>query len=137
VLCLNEAKNIPVQWNVNDEVQSLCSSLSSVSSLRLFAITKHCNMLSLNIEADGHVDNARPPMMKKEVPIESRSKGPLLKFAQDDNQPASKKRKISIAINQRSEIDKNYSPFEFPALSGKFTRAFIAKHLVKSRNSSQ
>ncbi|KAL3789893.1 hypothetical protein HJC23_010578 [Cyclotella cryptica] len=137
VLCLGEAKKSPVQWNVHDEVQSLCTSLSSVSSLQMFAITKDCCMLSLNMEADGHIDNALPHVMKTSVHIESRSTAPLLKFAQDDNQPPLKRRKISIAINQRSEISKDYSPFEFPALSGKFTTAFISKHLAKSRNSSQ
>jgi hypothetical protein len=85
-------------------------------------------LISLNIEADGQDANAKHDRLEKEA-VETKPKAPQLKFTHHDVLNSTKRRKISITVNKRSDKNKDYLGFDFPALSGKFTRAFIAKNL--------
>lgn len=128
VLHLSEATESPIQWKLDHEVQSLCLSTCTGSSLQLLAITNDCSLISLNIEADGQDVNAKHDRLEKEA-VETKPKAPQLKFTHHDVLNSTKRRKISITVNKRSDKNKDYLGFDFPALSGKFTRAFIAKNL--------
>lgn len=127
LLRLNTKNDTPTRWEVDGEVQTICMSSCRGSSLHLLAITKDCNMMSLNIETEGQdMVTSTPTPIKKTV--ETQSTAPLLKFTAEEKEPPMKKRKITIRLNRRLE-KKDYSGFDFPALSGRFTRAFIAGKL--------
>ena len=55
----------------------------------------------------------------------------LLGATTETNEPAVKKRKISIGMSRLGGGSGDTSGFEFPALSGKFTSSFIAQSLSK------
>ena len=113
-----------VQWEIKGEVQSLSMVSSSGLAVQLLVITKDCNLMSLSIQSEEPGSTARAPSMKKKV--ESQSSAPMLKFITDEQEPSIKRRKISFGLITRS--DKSEIGLDFPALTGKFTKAFIAKN---------
>lgn len=125
--CLNNEAKSPARWEVDGEVQTLCVISCSDSSLQLVAITKDCSMVSMSLGVEGHETLVPTSIPKRVVESQSRS-APLLKFTAEDKEPSTKRRKISIGLHKR--VGKSdYSGLDFPALSGKFTRAFIIGQL--------
>lgn len=128
-----EGTNDPLQWEINGEVQSLCVNKCSGSNVQLLAITKDCQMFSLRCG----VDEQGTPTFEKQPLSSMRAQAPVLKIARDTSQTTAsvKKRKIAIGgVSRGSKAARDFTGFEFPALSGKFTSAFIAKNLGRGNN---
>ena len=125
----------PIQWKVDGVVRSLYVDKSLGSSVQLLAITKDCQLLSLSA---GHAIMSNAEIRPTGY---SRAQAPVLKIgtksADAEERPTSvKKRKVSIVIPRGgAESAGNLSGFLFPALSGKFTCAFVA-HLGKRSRSN-
>jgi len=132
VVCA-EGTDSPLQWQVDGEVQSLCLDKCVGSFIQLLAVTKDCQLLSLSCGVDGFARKGRAASLQSTT-RDVRAQAPVLKsgVATADAQQSVKRRKIGIGISRGSENVRNTSGFEFPALSGKFTSAFIAKSLGKS-----
>lgn len=134
-----EGTETPIQWHVDSEVQSLAVEMCEGSSVQLLAITKDGQMLSLSCEPEKHVAPKRRAASFTETQARNaRAQAPVLKLgagaAGDAQEPIVKKRKVSIGIAKRSGVSGDLSGFEFPALSGRFTSAFIAHSLGKRGN---
>jgi hypothetical protein len=123
---INDDKT-PTQWKINSQVQALCMNACRGSSLQVLAITNDCNLLSLNIEAEKGQDVSATGKKKAAESNPSLS-APMLKITAENNEPPTKRRKITLAMNKKPE-KSNYAGFDFPALSCKFTKAFIAGRL--------
>ena len=96
-------------------------------------MTKDCQLLSLSCGLDVFARKGRAASLQSTT-RDVRAQAPVLKSgaATADAQQSVKRRKIGIGISRGSDNVRNTSVFEFPALSGKFTSAFIAKSLGKS-----
>jgi len=128
VVCAEGTKK-KLQWLVNGEVQSLSVDKCDSSSVQLLAVTKESEMISLSCGSDGHV---RKGQAASSVEVQlTRPQAPVLKVGSEaaDAQPSLKRRKVSIGMSRGAESSSTFSGFDFPALSGKFTSAFIAKSL--------
>ena len=125
LLHVEKSDKSPMQWQVDGEVKSMFLNACHGSLLEVFVITDDHNMILLSTgdEMGGDIFGA-PPVMRK-VALKSQLRAPTLKFKALNKAPESKRRKISFGINRRSE----YSGFDYPALSGKFTTSFIANSL--------
>ena len=124
----------PIQWKVDGVIRSLYVEKSLGSSVQLLAITKDCQMLSLRV---GHAIMSNAEILSTG---NSRAQAPVLKIGTKstdaEERPTSvKKRKVSIVIPRGgAESARNLSGFVFPALSGKFTCAFVAQLGKRSRS---
>jgi len=130
VVCA-EGTDTPIQWQVDGEVQSLCLDKCNDSFVQLLAVTNDCQMLSLSYGSDGRTKNKGRGAVGSSSA--RRGQAPVLKTGAENAEvkPSAKRRKVSIGISQGSENARSVSGFEFPALSGKFTSAFIAQSLGK------
>jgi hypothetical protein len=115
-----------LQWIVEGEVESLCIDKCAGSSVTLLAITKDSQMLSLSCGPEKGASSMEISSTK-----DARPQAPVLKVGAGSviEEPSVKKRKLTIGAMEGS--NSKFSGFEFPALSGKFTSAFIAKSLGK------
>ena len=122
-----------MQWKVSGEVQCLCVERCQGSSIRLLAMTKDCQILSLShASAEGKEKKGRRVALNSNAAL-SRT-APVLKVGTDATyeQTSTKKRKVSIAgTSVRTKEEDGDAGFNFPALSGRFTAAFIARSLGK------
>ncbi len=121
----------PIRWHVDGEVQSLYVENHLGSVIQLLAVMKDCQMLALNCGTEARLKRKGLGESQYAGVRMNRSQAPILKLGNKivDAEKFIKKRKVSIGVPQR-----NYSGFEFPVLSGKFTSAFIARGLGKSSN---
>jgi len=134
VVCA-EGTGTPLRWQVNGEVQSLFIDKCDGSFVQLLAVTKDSQMLALSCGSDASSKKGRATSsMELQSTRNARAQAPVLKVgaAKAGEEPAVKRRKISIGMPRGSESVRNTSGFEFPVLSGKFTSAFIAKSLGRS-----
>lgn len=120
----------PIQWKVDGVVRSLYVEKRLGSSIRLLAITKDCQMLSLGFGSEkGHEMMSNAKVLSNG---RSHAQAPLLKVGttQDDavQRPhAKKKRKVSIAASRvGAKRARNLSSLAFPSLGRKFTCAFVS-----------
>ena len=126
VVCAKGTKK-ELQWIVKGEVQSLCVDKCAGASVQLLAITKDNQMLSLSCGPGKGVSRLEINSTK-----DIRPQAPVLKVGAGSaiEEASAKKRKLTIGVLGRQGSDTSkFSGFEFPALSGKFTSAFIAKSL--------
>ncbi|KAL7536229.1 hypothetical protein ACHAXR_007008 [Thalassiosira sp. AJA248-18] len=131
VVCA-EGADSPLQWQVDGEVQSLCLDKCVGSFVRLLAVTKDCQMISLSCGSDGHARNGlAAPRLEVQSTRDAQAQAPVLKTGAKaaDEEPPVKRRKVTIGIS-----GENFSGFEFPSLSGKFTSSFIAQSLGRGSN---
>jgi hypothetical protein len=127
-LMTSAGTDTPIQWKVDGVVRSLYVEKNLASFIRLLAITKDCQMLSLSCGMEkGHA------VMPNEVVRPnrySRAQAPILKIetksADAEQCPSFKKRKVSIVIPRGGERARNLSGFAFPSLGGKFTCSFVS-----------
>ena len=125
VICA-EGTDIPLQWHLDNEVQSLCLDKCTGPSMRLLAITKKHQLLSLSCGADTDADADARKVAGLPLARTSPARAPVLQVGAFVATPPtpSKRRKISIgAARGRGGA----ADFDFPALSGRFTSAFIAE----------
>lgn len=127
----------PICWQVDGEVQSLYVEKHLDSVIQLLAVMKDCRMLSLSCGTGDDTEKKGLDASKYAEVRLNRSQAPILKLGSkvvDTQKYTVKRRKVSIGMSQR-EFSNNhgYSGFEFPALSGKFTSALIARGLGKTK----
>jgi hypothetical protein len=120
----------PIQWKVDGVVRSLYVERSLGSFIRLLAITKDCQMLSLVCGSEkGHAMKSNANVSSNGY---SRAQAPVLKIGtkQDDavqRPPLNKKRKVSIVVSRvGAKSATNLSGLAFPSLGGKFTCVFVS-----------
>ena len=127
----------PIRWSVDGEVQSLYVDRNLGSVIQLLAVTKDCRMLYFSCGSDDHLKRKAMDVSHNAEVRSNRNQAPVLKLGSkvvDADKFTVKKRKISIGVSSRGfSSNRNNSGFEFPALSGKFTCAFI-RGLGKSRD---
>lgn len=138
-LATSVGSDAPIQWKVDGVVRSLYVEKSLSSFVRLLAITKDCQMLSLSCGSEK--ENAM--MSNAEVRSMGHSRqAPVLKIGTksagvgQQRTSSVKRRKVSIVIPRggAERSSRNLSGFVFPALSGKFTCAFVARLGKRSRS---
>jgi hypothetical protein len=132
VVCI-EGTDTPIQWKVGSEVQRLCLEKSGGSFVKLLAITKDCQLLSLRYGLEETAVSSTGILSTRNACAQA----PVLKIGttteepgDKTHEPSVKKQKISIGMSRLRGSDC-VSGFDFPALSGKFTSSFIAKSLGK------
>ena len=134
VVC-EEGTDRPVQWRIDGEVQSLCLEKCHNSFVQLLATTNDYRMLSLSCGVERHVTIDHSTLrLGNEVLSDEYAEAPVLKMVSEtvNAKTSLKRRKVSFGgVSQGQQNARQSTCFEFPALSGKFTSAFIAKNLGK------
>ncbi len=130
VICAHGTED-PLQWALQGEVQSLSVNHCIDTNVELLAITRDCRMFSLRCGPEMQREQ-KAFVVEKRTLQELLPRAPVLKIACNSTQSAKqlKRRKISVSsVSKGPQSARDFTSFEFPSLSGKFTAAFIAKNL--------